>query len=252
MPTGDPWKRTTPMTFGASVRFALFFHGCLGEQLPEMAHGIFDEGAEGLAVVRFVRVHIIPNLPRTTRQGFPKIVNHQPAKQEDWLVKELWTFAIYLLVGVQQVRGCNYVMHGAFFCHQLLLVSCLSIYFFVGGEGNPSDLWGNCWAESDFGSFSFLGCRTCFFPKIAEAKFPQVLGWCLVESTLIFLGKWCLTQHTHTHLQCIFNCLYYLYMNIFIYTWYMPLKKINLHHKGMNHHETLKKWRLVEHHHFLM
>lgn len=30
----------------------------------------------------------------------------------------------------------------------------------------------------------------------------------------------------------------------------MPLKKINLHHKGMNHHETLKKWRLVEHHHF--
>ena len=28
------------------VRFALFFHGCLGEQLPDLAGAVFDEGQE--------------------------------------------------------------------------------------------------------------------------------------------------------------------------------------------------------------
>jgi len=35
--------------------FALFFHGCLGEQLPEMAHGIFDEGIDvGICLMVFI------------------------------------------------------------------------------------------------------------------------------------------------------------------------------------------------------
>ena len=45
-------------------RFALFFHGCLGEQLPEMASGIFAEGSRmtGLWLVSWTCNRIIYSL----------------------------------------------------------------------------------------------------------------------------------------------------------------------------------------------
>ena len=102
------------------------------------------------AVVRFVCVHIIPNLPKSTRQGFPKIVNHQPANQEDRLVKELWMQG---LLFPQDSRG--QVSTGAWMM--------------------------SCWKYLDL--------------------FGEVMPY-----------------STHTHLQCILNYIYILFLYQYIYT----------------------------------
>ena len=48
-----------------SVRFALFFHGCLGEFLPNLAEAVFDEGIVALAVSFGASVSALFDMPRT-------------------------------------------------------------------------------------------------------------------------------------------------------------------------------------------
>ena len=49
-----------------SVRFALFFHGCLGEFLPNLAEAVFDEGVAALAMSFGASVSVLCDMPRAS------------------------------------------------------------------------------------------------------------------------------------------------------------------------------------------